>query len=144
MKRFSTWLTKIVVNSALTKLRSLKRSKTASLDEESEDGSSLVETVADWRPNPEQLYRKAELRAILLHALASLPEACRVVFLLRDVEGLSTAETAEMLELSISNVKTKLLRARLKLREKLSQHFEHGNNLSGSSPLQQVQGELTA
>lgn len=142
--RFSTWLTKIVVNSALTKLRSLKRSKTTSLDEESEDGSALVDTVADWGPNPEQLYRKTELRAILLHALASLTEGCRVVFLLRDVEGLSTAETAEMLELSISNVKTKLLRARLKLRERLSKHFEHNNKFAESSPLRQIRGELRA
>lgn len=122
--RFSTWLTKIVVNSALMKLRSLRRSTLTSLDEESEDGSTLVDTIADWRPNPEQLYRRTELSGILLGALASLPEGCRVVFLLRDVEGLSTAETAEMLQLTVNNVKSKLFRARLRLRARLSKYFE--------------------
>jgi RNA polymerase sigma-70 factor (ECF subfamily) len=142
--RFSTWLTKIVVNSALTKLRSLKRSKTTSLDEESEEGSTLVDTVADWRPNPEQQYRKTELRGILLHALTSLSEGCRVVFLLRDVEGLSTEETAKMLELSTSNVKTTLMRARLRLRERLSKHFQHAGHRPESPSLHQIRNELTA
>ncbi len=124
--RFSTWLTRITINSALIRLRASRRTAITSPDEESEDGSPWVDTVADWRPNPEQLYRQTELRRILLHALASLPEGCRVVFLLRDVEGLSTAETAEVLELSIGNVKSRLLRARLKLRSRLSKHFELG------------------
>ncbi len=123
---FSTWLTRIAVNSALTKLRTLRRSRMESLDDDSEDSSALIDTFADWRPNPEQLYRGTELREILLQALTSLPEACRVVFLLRDIEGLSTAETAEMLDLSVNNVKSRLLRARLKLRARLSTYFENG------------------
>lgn len=128
--RFSTWLTKIVVNSALMKLRSSRRWVTASLDEESEDASSLIDAVADWRPNPEQLYRESELREILERALASLPEGCRIVFALRDIEGLSTVETAEMLELNVNNVKSRLLRARLRLRSQLSQYFERNRPLS--------------
>jgi RNA polymerase sigma-70 factor, ECF subfamily len=122
--RFSTWLTRIAVNSALMKLRVSRRSTTASLDEESEVGSALIDTVADWRPNPEQLYRETELRQILLHALDSLPEGCRVVFLLRDVEEFSVADTAEMLNISIPSVKSRLFRARLKLRARLSKYFE--------------------
>lgn len=122
--KFSTWLTRIAVNSALMRLRVSRRTAITSLDEESEDGSPLVEMVADWRPNPEQLYRETELKGILLSALATLPEGCRVVFLLRDVEGLSTSETAEVLALTINNVKSRLLRARLKLRGRLSKYFE--------------------
>jgi RNA polymerase sigma-70 factor, ECF subfamily len=128
--RFSTWLTRIVVNTSLMKLRTLRRPTASSLDEESEDGGALVDTVADWRPDPEQLYRRAELREILLGALASLPKGYRVVFLLRDVEGLSTAETAEMLDLTINNVKSRLLRARLKLRARLSRYFELADSKS--------------
>jgi RNA polymerase sigma-70 factor (ECF subfamily) len=128
--RFSTWLTRIAVNSALMKLRVLRRSTTTSLDEELDESSALVDTVADWRPNPEQLYRQTELNEILLAGLASLPEGCRSVFLLRDVEGFSTADTAEMLKLSIGNVKSRLLRARLKLRARLSKHFERDQALS--------------
>jgi RNA polymerase sigma-70 factor, ECF subfamily len=126
--RFSTWLTRIVVNSALMKLRSMRRSTTTSLDEETEAGDPLTDTVVDWRPDPEDLYRETELREILLRALDSLPEGCRVVFLLRDIEGFSTNETAEMLELNINNVKTRLLRARLKLRARLSRHFERDSS----------------
>jgi RNA polymerase sigma-70 factor (ECF subfamily) len=140
--RFSTWLTRIAVNSSLMKLRVLRRSMALSLDEESEDGAALVDTIADWRPNPEQLYRSSELKKILLGALASLPEGYRVVFLLRDVEGFSTEETAEMLDLSINNVKSRLLRARLRLRSRLSRHFE-GHD---AEPLaaQQIQSALQA
>src|SRR5512146_3544751 len=77
----------------------------------------------DWRPNPEQLDGRHELREILTKALAELPQHYSTVFLLRDAEGFSTAETAEALDLSVSTVKTRLLRARLQLREHLSRHF---------------------
>jgi RNA polymerase sigma-70 factor (ECF subfamily) len=124
---FSTWLTRIAIASALEKLRALQ-STIASLDEDPEDGASLADTIADWRPNPEQLYGRSELREILLGALSALSEDCRVVFLLRDVEGFSTAETAEMLRLDTNTVKSNLTRARLSLRRRLSKHF-------GRSPL---------
>lgn len=132
--RFSTWLTRIAVNSALMRLRVKRRSRTDSLDEDSEDSTALIDTLADWRPNPEQLYRETELKEILLQALASLSEACRVVFVLRDIEGLSTAQTAEMLDLSINNVKSRLLRARLKLRARLSRYFETHQSQSREKP----------
>ena len=143
--RFSTWLTRIAVNAALMKLRSLRRATTISIDEERDDGTALGEKIADWKPNPEQLYSRTELREILQRALAALPYSYRVVFLLRDVEGVSIAETAEMLGLSDSNVKARLFRARLKLREHLSRYFERGSNATRTSlPLKQIVSDLRA
>jgi RNA polymerase sigma-70 factor (ECF subfamily) len=139
--RFSTWLTRIAVNAALMKLRSTRRTTTISIDQEADEGSTLTDNVADWKPNPEQLYSRTELRDILQRALASLSHSYRVVFLLRDVEGMSVADTAAMLGLSIPNVKARLFRARLKLREYLSQYFKRGKDATESlSPLKPVVG----
>ena len=79
------------------------------------------EFIADWRQSPEQLVQKREIQRLLDEALARLDEKHRLVFLLRDVEGLSIHETAEALDLSEANVKVRLLRARLQLREQLTQ-----------------------
>jgi RNA polymerase sigma-70 factor, ECF subfamily len=142
---FSTWLTRIAVNSALMKLRSSRRATIVSMDEESDEGSTLADKVADWKPNPEQLYSRGELKAILQRALTSLPHSYRIVFWLRDVEGVSIADTAEMLELSVPNVKARLFRARLKLREHLSRNFERGRNTTEPSyPLKKIVSELRA
>jgi len=122
--RFSTWLTRIAVNEALMKLRCSRRASILSLDAQVEEQTPMKDTLADWRPDPEQSYNRNELREILEQALATLPEAWKVVFLLRDVEGMSIADTAEALELSVTNIKTRLFRARLKLREQLSPYFE--------------------
>jgi RNA polymerase sigma-70 factor (ECF subfamily) len=130
--RFSTWVTRIAVNTALMRLRGLRRANTISLDEETDEGFSLAEKVADWRPNPDQLYSQAELRFILQQALALLSPSYRVVFLLRDVEGISAGETAEMLGQSISSVKARLFRARLQLRKHLSHYFARGNATAAS------------
>ncbi len=86
---------------------------------------SLGDRIADWRPNPEQYYDASQLRDLLQRALVSLPDHYKVVFLLRDVEGLSIADTAGTLGLSVPCVKARLLNARLKLRENLSPHFDH-------------------
>lgn len=143
--RFSTWLTRIAVNAALMKLRSSRRNTTISMDQELDEGSTLADKVADWKPNPEQLYSETELREILRRAVAALPHAYRVVFLLRDVEGVSVADTAEMLELSIPNVKARLFRARIKLRELLSMYFDRGRNATRASlPLKQIVSDLRA
>lgn len=140
---FSTWLTRIAVNAALMKLRSSRRATIISIDQEAEEGGTLADKVADWKPNPEQLYSRTELREILQRALASLPRSYRVVFMLRDIEGLPAAEIAEILELSIPNVKARLFRARLKLREHLSQYFERGRHATVSPvPLKQIVSEL--
>jgi RNA polymerase sigma-70 factor, ECF subfamily len=141
--RFSTWLTRIAVNAALMKLRSLRRVTPVSLDQEGDEGGTLAEKVADWKPNPEQLYSQSELREILQRALASLPHAYRVVFLLRDVEELSVADTAEMLALTVPNVKARLFRARLKLREYLGRYFERtGRATAPALPFKRIFKEI--
>jgi RNA polymerase sigma-70 factor, ECF subfamily len=100
--KFYTWLVRIAVNEALMKLRRRKPERTVSLDEDIKtDEDSVPREVADWSPNPEQQYNQAELREILTKTIQGLPSSFRTVFVLRDVEGLSTEETAEALDLSI-------------------------------------------
>ena len=97
-----------------------------SLDEDVKtEDDSLPREVADWSPNPEQMYNQDELRDILTRTIQGLPPGFRTVFVLRDVEGLSTEETAQALELSIPAVKSRLLRARLQLRDRLSRFFQN-------------------
>jgi len=123
--RFSTWLTRIAINTALMKVRGKAKYKTLSLtDNEQNDTAIIPAEVQDWRPNPEQLYSRGELTAILTKALDSLPEHYRTIIVLRDIEGFSIAETAEVLNLSLTAVKARLLRARLQLREELSPYFQ--------------------
>jgi RNA polymerase sigma-70 factor (ECF subfamily) len=122
--KFYTWLVRIAVNEALMKLRRRRPERTVSLDQDVQtDEDSMPREVADWSPNPEQQYSQAELREILGKTIQGLPASFRTVFVLRDVEGLSTEETAEALGLSIPAVKSRLLRARLQLRERLSNFF---------------------
>ena len=123
--KFYTWLVRIAVNEALMKLRRRRTDRTVSIDEdvETEEGT-MPREVADWSPNPEQLYGQSELSDILKKTIQGLPPGFRTVFVLRDVEGLSTEETAEMLGLSIPAVKSRLLRARLQLRERLAKYFK--------------------
>ena len=123
--KFYTWLVRIAVNEALMKLRKRRPERMVSLDEEVKtEDDALPREVADWTPNPEQQYTQAELRDILSRTIQGLPPGFRTVFVLRDVEGLSTEETAEALDLSIPAVKSRLLRARLQLRERLSRYFQ--------------------
>jgi RNA polymerase sigma-70 factor (ECF subfamily) len=125
--RFSTWLTRIVVNTALTRIRDPHTARTVSIDVDWEDeNSSPSQEIADWRPGPEQIFGRSELADILRRSLESLPQSYGSVFLLRDIEGFSITETAEVLGLTAAAVKTRLLRARLQLRERLSQHFAAG------------------
>ncbi len=119
--KFYTWLVRIAVNEALMKLRRRRTGKMVSLDEDVQtEDDSVPREVADWAPNPEQLYNQAELHEILDKTIQGLPPGFRTVFVLRDVEGLSTEETAEALDLSIPAVKSRLLRARLQLRNRLT------------------------
>ena len=122
--KFYTWLVRIAVNEALMRLRKRRTGKMVSIDEDiqTEEGS-VPRDLAEWRPNPEQQYNQAELAEILRKTINGLPPGFRVVFVLRDVEGLSTEETAETLGLSVPAVKSRLLRARLQLRERLSRYF---------------------
>lgn len=125
--RFYTWIVRIAINEGLMKLRKRRTSKEVSVDEPSnDDGDVMPREFADWRPNPEQELERVEMETILHNAARSLPATFRTVFFLRDVEGLSTEETAEMLNLSVGAVKARLFRARLRLREELSKIFKRG------------------
>ena len=122
--KFYTWIVRIAVNEALMKLRKRKSSKTVSLDEPTDTGEdTMVREIAVWEENPEQKYSRDELREILDKAVESLKPAFRTVFVLRDIEEMSTEETASALDISIPAVKSRLLRARLQLREKLTKFF---------------------
>jgi len=126
--RFYTWLVRIAVNQALMKLRK-RRPNVVSLDEEVDTGEDMMpREVEDWGPSPEQRYEQTELSGILSNVIGELDPPFRVVFQLRDIEELSTEETAEALGLSVPAVKSRLLRARLKLRQKLNQYFRQGAN----------------
>ena len=120
----STWLYRIATNEALMALRR-KRPDTISFDEPLADEAEPQEPlqIVDWCCMPEEELMSAEGRTYLDKAVESLPTSLRVVFLLRDIEGLSTRETAEVLNLSEMAVKTRLSRARLQLRETLSTYY---------------------
>ncbi len=123
--RFYTWLVRIGVNQGLMKLRKRRSDKTVPMGEvEGEDGEVVQRDFADWKPNPEQLLARSELETILRNAAETLPPAFRSVFFLRDVDGLSTEETAQLLNLSPGAVKARLFRARLRLRDELSKIFK--------------------
>ncbi len=123
--KFYTWLVRIAVNESLMKLRKRKSDKTVSLDAPVETGEEpLAREIAVWDEDPEQRYSREELKAILDKAVDSLALPYRTVFALRDIDELSTEETAAALGLSIPAVKSRLLRARLQLRDKLTRFFK--------------------
>jgi RNA polymerase sigma-70 factor, ECF subfamily len=123
--RFYTWLVRIAVNEALMKLRKRRSDRMVPLDDPIDTGEDeLPREVAVWDENPEEKYSREELGEILEEAVQSLKPAYRTVFVLRDIEELSIEDTAEALGLSISAVKSRLLRARLQLREKLTRQFK--------------------
>lgn len=122
--KFYTWLVRIAVNESLMKLRKRRSGKLFSLDEDVDTGEETVpREIAVW-DNPEQRYSQTEIRAILQQSVDSLAPIFRTVFVLRDVDELSTEETAEALGISVPAVKSRLLRARLQLRDKLTRYFK--------------------
>ncbi len=133
--KFSTWLIRITLNQSLMKLRKQRLAREMSIDKDFQsEEDSLPIDVADWAPNPEELYRATELREILRKTLQELGEGLRVVFVLRDIEGLSMAQTAEALGLSLTAVKARSFRARLQLRERLSKYFKKTEDSAGVDP----------
>jgi RNA polymerase sigma-70 factor, ECF subfamily len=123
--KFYTWIVRIAVNQALMKLRKRKSDRSVSLDETIDTGEDTVaREIAAWDENPEQQYSREEINEILSSAIDGLAPIYRAVFVLRDVDDLSTEETAEALELSVPAVKSRLLRARLQLRDKLTRYFK--------------------
>jgi len=126
--RFYTWLVRIAVNEALMKLRK-RRPNQVSLDEPLPgDDDSVFREIEDWGPSPEKKFAQTELNEILNSVIGELDPIFRVVFLLRDVEGISTEETAQILDISEAAVKSRLLRARLKLRQKLNKYFRRSES----------------
>ena len=122
--RFYTWLVRITVNEALMNIRRRSRHNQVSIDEPNETAESCDPLeIEDCGPNPEQHYTQHELRQILATTINELKPAYRAVFQLRNVDGLSTEETAEALALTSSAVKTRLQRARLTLRNSLDKYF---------------------
>ena len=121
--KFSTWLVRIATNEALMKLRKERRHKLHdSLDDGSEDdkGNYVPRDFADWREIPSEALQSEELRQALSRALASLTPKYREVFVLRDVQNFTIEETAKLLGIGKSAVKTRLLRARLQMRDALA------------------------
>jgi RNA polymerase sigma-70 factor, ECF subfamily len=123
--KFYTWIVRIAVNESLMKLRKRKSDRTVPLDEPLDTGEdTVVREIAVWDENPEQQYSREEIGGILDEAIQSLKPTFRTVFVLRDIEELSTEETAQALGISVPAVKSRLLRARLQLREKLTRFFK--------------------
>jgi RNA polymerase sigma-70 factor (ECF subfamily) len=127
--RFYTWLVRIAVNEALMKLRK-RRPNQVSIDEPmtNDEDESVFRQIEDWGPSPEQKFAQTELNQILNGVIGELDPIFRVVFMLRDVEGISTEETGQILGISVAAVKSRLLRARLKLREKLNKYFRRSES----------------
>lgn len=121
----STWLYRIAVNEALMVIRKRKPEVSIVQEDENDEEVSgiLVSQIVDWCCLPESEFMSKETREILDQAIHQLPEKLRTVFILRDIEGLSINETAQALGLTETNVKTRLLRARMRLREDISTYF---------------------
>jgi RNA polymerase sigma-70 factor (ECF subfamily) len=119
--KFSTWLISITLNEARNRLRRQGVVRMQSLDEPpDEDGAVSPALLRDWREIPSEALEREEVRTLLKKALEFLPEIYKQVFLLRDVEELDVSETAEILSISISNVKVRLHRARMMLQKELA------------------------
>jgi RNA polymerase sigma-70 factor (ECF subfamily) len=125
--RFSTWLIQITVNEALMRRR---RERTVVMegmdDRRDEEGEYRPRDFADWREIPSEALERKEIRQRLTQALGALDRKYREVFVLRDMEHLNIQETAEALGISVASVKTRLLRARLMLRDLLAAGWEQG------------------
>ena len=121
----ATWILRIATNHALKTLRKQRGLKTVPLETQidsssDEEGLRRPDFIAEWHNDPADLAEQSEVMHLLREALEELDEKYRVVFVLRDIEEFSTQETAELLDISVSNVKVRLLRARLQLRERLT------------------------
>lgn len=132
--KFSTWLVQITLNEARSRLRKEHRNLYESIDQPTatDDGDYISRDFADWREIPDETLHRTELREALARALSSLSPAYREVLVMRDINHMSIQETAEALGISPGNVKTRLLRARLQMRDALAPGID-GNWVSGSS-----------
>ncbi len=128
--RFSTWVYRIATNACLMRIRKRKLD-TVSLDQPLQLGEAEIpREIADWTTDPASVVMNEELGGVLTRHINALPANNRIVFVLRDVHGLSTEETAGILGLSVPAVKSRLHRARLFLRERLSQYYSSGEAMA--------------
>jgi RNA polymerase sigma-70 factor (ECF subfamily) len=122
---FYTWVVQIAVNGALQRVNKRRRRPTVSIDNPSEEDADFrPKEIVVWEEDPEKLYSKKETQIILEKAIASLPVIYRTTFLLKDVENLSLEAIAKTLGISLAATKSRLIRARLELREYLSKYFK--------------------
>jgi RNA polymerase sigma-70 factor, ECF subfamily len=126
--RFYTWLVRIAANEALMRLRKRRPGEFSIDDSLPGDEDLLPRELDDWGPSPEQRYAQMEMQEILSDAIEKLEPDFKIVFVLRDIEELSTEETAGLLGLSVTATKSRLLRARLKLRQRLNRFFGEGGS----------------
>ena len=125
--KFSTWLLQITINEARMRRRKQQAHVMEPIaDQQNEEGDYVPRDFADWREIPSETLERREIREALMKALAALGEKYREVFVLRDMQHLSIEETAKVLDISTASVKTRLLRARLMLRDLLSPGFGGG------------------
>lgn len=132
---FSTWITRIAMNEAYGRLR--KRARVVDLDDYRNEAAEALEhgsanTMTQPPATPESELGRAEVRAFLEHAIDALPEPFRLTYVLRDVQEMSTREVAELLGVNPITVKTRLLRARRRLRDEIRQHL--ASEFSGVFP----------
>ena len=120
--KFSTWLTRIVVNQCLMRLRQAKRAKLFYMDDTQVGEETMTLELRDDNPTPEEELGRLEVAEVVQHEIDRIPPLLRNVFILRDVQQLPMEEVAEQLGISIAAAKSRLLRARLELRTRLSRH----------------------
>ena len=147
-ERVRPWVFRIAKNACLMKRRKsvFAPDRELSLDElmpaRNHNESGFKIEIADWSGLPDRQLMQSEMKELLRHAIAELPETYRPVILLRDLEELSTGETAQILDLSEDTVKTRLHRARLALRQKLDEHLRARNPISAGSNMGEVSNEV--
>ena len=131
--RFTTWLTRIAVNAAIEK-RKTRKNFVPLRESENTEEQFLPKHFEPWKSNPEQVFGKQEIHRLVEEAIQALPEIYRTAFVLRDVEGLSAEEAAEALGLTVPALKSRLLRGRLMMRERLAATLEVPPTLQLESP----------
>lgn len=137
--KFSTWIIQIAINESRMKLRKDRRHLYDSIDQEREDeeGDYRPKDLADWREIPSEELQRKELREALQRAMAALAPKYREVLVLRDVQHVNIAETAKILGITEASVKTRLLRARLQMREALAPGID-GSWITGRQEYKKV------
>ena len=126
--KFSTWLISIALNEARSRIRGKRAAPTVSIDEDPEEpGQFSPAMLRDWREIPSEALERQEVRLLLQDAIAALPDNYRTVFLLRDVDNLSTNDAAAVLNISVASLKVRLHRARMMLQKSLAPSLKQLN-----------------